>query len=239
MAFTIRSLKIRDQILLVTLPPLFVLLCAVALFFYAYWSTISTERSAVRSEQSVVRSESFLRHATEASVAVRGYVYTYQKDELAPYDKAVNDALADLIALNDLEAGNPGRAQEVSRMRTEFDQLQRQWALPTIEKVRTGENFNAAAALVDDERRMDTIRSQVLKLRKEDEGETVSGMVGAEMIMRRMLVVGVGLAVLLAGVLVFLTGVVTRLIVVPVLQLIRASEQVGHGDFCARSASRG
>ena len=114
--------------------------------------------------------------------------------------------MADLIALNDLEAGNPGRAQEVSRMRTEFDNCKGKWALPTIEKVRTGENFNAAAALVDDERRMDTIRSQVLKLRKEDEGETVSGMVDAEMIMRRMLVVGVGLAVLLAGVLVFRSG---------------------------------
>jgi len=46
-----------------------------------------------------------------------------------------------------------------------------------------------------------------------------------------MLVVGVGLAVLLAGILVFLTGVVTRLIVAPVLQLIRASEQVAGGDF--------
>ena len=56
-------------------------------------------------------------------------------------------------------------------------------------------------------------------------------MVGAEKVIRRMLVVGVSLAVLLAGILVFLTGVVTRLIVAPVLQLIRASEQVGRGDF--------
>ena len=56
-------------------------------------------------------------------------------------------------------------------------------------------------------------------------------MMGAEKVIRRMLVVGVSLAVLLAGILVFLTGVVTRLIVVPVLQLIRASEQVGRGDF--------
>lgn len=231
MAFTIRSLKIRDQILLVTLPPLFVLLCAVALFFYAYWSTTSTERSAVRSEESVVRSESFLRHATEATMAVRGYVYTYQKDALTPYDKAVTDASGDLTALNELEAGNPEKAQEVNRIRSEFDQLQKQWALPAIEKVRTGANFDAAAALADDQRRMDAIRSQVLKLRKEDEGETLNGMVGAEMMMRRMLVVGVSLAALLAGVLVFLTGVVTRLIVVPVMQLIRASEEVEHGNF--------
>ena len=81
--------------------------------------------------------------------------------------------------------------------------------------------------------------SQVLKLRREDEGQNVNEMVGAEKVIRRMLVVGVSLAVLLAGILVFLTGVVTRLIVAPVLQLIRASEQVGRGDFAPVSAPRG
>ena len=32
-------------------------------------------------------------------MAVRGYVFTHQNDLLAPYDKAVTDGLADLIAL--------------------------------------------------------------------------------------------------------------------------------------------
>ena len=104
MAFTIRNLKIRDQILLVTLPPLFVLICAVALFFYAYWSAINTERAAIRTKESVVRGESFLRHTTEACMAVRGFIFTRQKDLLTPYDKAVMEGLADVIALNDLES---------------------------------------------------------------------------------------------------------------------------------------
>jgi len=231
MAFTIRNLKIRDQILLVTLPPLFVLLCAVALFFYAYWSAINTERAALRTKESVVRGESFLRHATEASMAVRGYIFTHQKDVAAPYDKDVTDGLADLIALNDLEAANPGELQEVIRIRAEFDQMQKQWALPVLEKVRAGGDLDSAAILADGQDRMARIRSEVLKLRKEDEGQNVNEMVGAERVIRRMLVVGVSLAALLAGILVFLTGVVTRLIVIPVLQLIRASEQVGRGDF--------
>src|SRR5271157_2431737 len=95
MAFTVRNLKIRDQILLVTFPPLFVLICAVALFFYAYWSAINTERAAIRTKESVVRGESFLRHATEASMAVRGYLFTRQANLLTPYDKAVTEGLAD------------------------------------------------------------------------------------------------------------------------------------------------
>jgi diguanylate cyclase (GGDEF)-like protein len=231
MAFTIRNLKIRDQILLVTLPPLVVLLCAVGLFFYAYWSAINTERAALRSKECVVRGESFLRHITEASVAVRGYVFTRRKDLLASYDKDVNEGQADLLALSDLDAVDPGQLQEVIRIRTEFDQMQKQWALPAIEKVRAGGDFDTAAILSEGQDRLAAIRSQVLKLRTEDEGHNVNEMMGAERVIRRMLVVGVSLAALLAGILVFLTGVVTRLIVAPVLQLIRASEQVGRGDF--------
>ena len=231
MAFTIRNLKIRDQILLVTLPPLFVLLCAVALFFYAYWSAINTEQSALRSKECVVRGGSFLLHATEASVAVRGYVFTRRKDVLAPYDRAVTEGLADLIALNDLEAVDPTDVLAVMRIRAEFEQMQKQWALPAIEKAGSGGDLDVAATSLAGQDRMAAIRSDVLKLRKEDEGQSANERLGAERVIRRMLVVGVSLAALLAGLLVFLTGVVTRMIVVPVLQLIRASEQVGRGDF--------
>ncbi len=231
MAFTIRNLKIRDQMLLVTLPPLFVLLCAVALFFYAYWSALKTERSASRSKEGVIRTESLLRHATEAYVGVRGYVSNHRADSLTFYDKSVADGLADLNALNDLEAADPGTAGEVSQIQAEFDLMQKQWALPLIEEARSGRGFDASPALLDGQTRLNSIRSQLLKLRTEVAAQNVNEMVGAEKVIRRMLVVGVSLAVVLAGMLVFLTGLVTRLIVAPVMQLIRASEQVGRGDF--------
>jgi diguanylate cyclase (GGDEF)-like protein len=71
----------------------------------------------------------------------------------------------------------------------------------------------------------------VSKLQKEDERQNENEMADAEGVIRHMLVVGISLALILAGILVILTRVVTRLIVDPVLQLIRASEQVGRGDF--------
>lgn len=231
MAFSIRNLKIRDQILLVTLPPLFVLLCAVALFFYAYWSAINTEHSVLQSKESVVRGESFLRHATEASMAVHAYVFTHQENFLLPYDRAVTEATSDLIALSDPEMVDPSQELAVIRIRAEFDQMQKQWALPAIDKTRKGESIDAAATALEGNNRLAAIRSQVLNLGKQDEGENASQMHSAEKVIRRMLVVGVSLAATLAAILVFLTGVVTRLIVAPVLQLIRASEQVGRGDF--------
>jgi diguanylate cyclase (GGDEF)-like protein len=231
MVFTIRNLKIRGQILLVTLPPLFVLLCAVGLFFYAYWSSLHTGRSVSRSTEGVAKGEALLRHATDASMAVREYLLTHQKAVLDPYDKAVSDAQEDLIELRALEAEDPQQLEEVNCIRAEFNQMQRVWAVPTIEKVRRGENLDAAAVLQDGDRRMASLRSQVSSLTAEDEAQYAEETQGAEGVMQRMLVVGVGLAVLLAGILVFLSRTVTRLIVIPVLQLIRASEQVSRGDF--------
>jgi diguanylate cyclase (GGDEF)-like protein len=231
MAFSIRNLKIRDQILLVTLPPLFVLLCGVALFFYAYWSSINTERAAIRTKESVVQGEIFFRHTSEAFMAVRGYLLTRQEDVLAPYDKAVTSGLADLIDLRELDAADPGQEQEVVRIQRDFDQMQKQWALPAIAKVRAGKEFDNTGVLSDGQARIAALHSEVLKLRKGIEGESANEMMGAERVIRRMLVVGVGLAVLLGAILIFFTGVVTRLIVAPVLQLIQASDQLGRGDF--------
>ncbi len=231
MAFSIRNLKIRDQILLVTLPPLFVLLCSVGLAFYAYASVINSERAELRSKERVILNESFLLHATEASMAVRGYLLARQNNVLVPYDKAVADGLADLNALDDLEVADPGQLQDVSRMRAEFDALRNLWAVPAIEIARAGGDYNAAATMAEGEQRLTAIRTEAFKLRKDTEGKNVSEMKGAEKVVRRMLVVGISLAVVLAGILIFLTEVVTRLIVAPVLQIIRASEQVGRGDF--------
>ena len=231
MVLTIRNLKIRNQILLVTLPPLFVLLCAVGLAFYAYWGVINSERAALRSKERVIRNESFLRHSTEAYMAIRGYVIARQNNTLVSYEKAVTDGLADLNALEDLEAADPGQLQEVARMRAEFDTLRNLWAQPTIEMARSGGNDSAAATMAESSQHLMTIRAAAFKLRQKDEGQNVSEMQGAEKVIRKMLVVGVSLAVLLASILIFLTGVVTRLIVTPVRQLIRASEQVGRGDL--------
>ncbi|MGO8789238.1 MAG: diguanylate cyclase [Terriglobia bacterium] len=232
MAFTIRNLKIRNQILLVSLPPLFVLLCAVGLAFYAYGSVISTERAALRSKDSVTRNESFFRHVTEAAMAVGEYASTRQPAVLAPYEKAVADSLADLNALSELEAADPAQLRELARIRSEFEEMQNSWALPTIETVRAGRDYDVTRTILEGQERLNAIRAEGFKLQSEEgEGQNVNEMVVAEKVVRRMLAVGVGLAVLLAGILVFLTGLVTRLIVVPVLQLIRASEQVGRGDF--------
>src|ERR1035441_110736 len=230
MPFTIRNLKIRDQILVVTLPPLFVLLCAVALFFCAYWSAISTTKAAARAKDSATSGESLLRHATEASMAVSSSICTGRKDFLELYDQAVTGAQEDLIRLREVDDA-PGQRQNLDRIRAEFDRMQKEWALPTIQKIRQGEHLDAPGMSSDGLKRMALIRDPVLRLLREDVAKGEEQVRGAEMLLRRMLLVGLGVAGLLGVILLFLTGVVTRQIVFPVLQLINASEQVGRGDL--------
>jgi len=230
MAFTIRDLKIREQILLVTLPPLFALLCAVGLFLYAYWSATRAEMSAARTRNSVAVAESVLRHATEASVAVDGYVLTHQKEMLDPYDKAVADVEAGFVHLRESEQDDPGRLAEVLAVRAEFDQMQKQWALPAIEQVRRHDKLPTVAVVEEGNQRMTVFREKVLALLEESETENARRMKDAEANILRMVVVGIGLAALLGCLLLFLTSAVTDLIVRPVLQLIHASEQVERGN---------
>jgi len=231
MAFTIRNLKIRHQILLFILPPLFGLLCAVGLAFFAYRSVVNSNRAALRSKEKVIRNQSFWGHASQLFYSVQRYVVARQNSALLHYDELVTDGLADLNTLGELEAADPGHVQEVARVREQFEAFRNLWAQPTIDMARAGTDYNSAAAMAEGQQRLNAIGVEVFKLRKEDEGQNGSDMQRAEKVMWQMLVAGVSLAVLLAGMLVFLKGVWTHQILAPVLQLIRASEQVGRGDF--------
>lgn len=231
MAFSIRQWRIREQIQLVTLPPLFVLLCSVALFFYAYWAFLHTERSSQRSQESVVRGQGVLRRVTEMYMGARGYALLRQPSELSAYESAARDLSRDLDALHELESDSPSQVGEVDGIRTSIQRLQTEWAEPLIGKVRNGETFDPAASLQDGQRRLEALRAQVMKLAAEDKFETDVEAQDSEQVMRRMLYLGVGIALLLASVLLFVTRAVTRLISHPVHQLIQASERVSRGDF--------
>jgi diguanylate cyclase (GGDEF)-like protein len=231
MALTIRNLKIRNQIYLMTFPLLLVLLCAVGLVFVAYQSVVSTNRAAQQSKERMARIQSFSGHVSQVFNCVQRYAVAHQANAVIPYDNIVADGLADLNALEEAEAADPGKLQEVARMRADFDGFRAFWAQPTIEMARAEGNYNATAAMADGKQRMNAIGMETSKLRKEEEARNTNEMQGAEQMMWQMLMVDGCLAALLIGVLIFVNGAWRRLIVAPVLQLIRAAEQVGRGDF--------
>lgn len=231
MAFSIRHLKIRNQFFLVSLPPLFVLLCAMALFFYAYSVAVHTNRSTQRIEESIARGESLLRRLTEMHMGVNGYLFTRQPPFLIPYDAAETELEADLDAWRDLESDDPAHAAAVDATRTAINRWQSEWATPTISKVRRGEPVDIQSAVAEGQLRLDSLRAAVLKLLQEDREQDSAKRGQAEQIIRRMLFLELGFTVLLGGTLLFLTWTITRIIAEPLRQLIEASDQVSRGNF--------
>lgn len=231
MPSAIRQLKIRNQILLVTLPPLLVLLCGTGFFFYAYWISQHNGRDIVRSAQSVAYSEEALRHCSEMFMAVRAYIQTHQEPNLRPYQDAAAEASINLTRLRDLEENDPGREAVVQTVITRLRDWELNWANPTIQIIRRNQPSDPNDAIARGEESLTIIRQALLALANDEREAYVEQMSGAELTMRHMLFMGLGLAGLLALVLVFLTRGVSRLIEDPVYQLIEASEHVSRGDF--------
>ncbi len=231
MAFSVRHLKIRHQIFLVSLPPLFVLLCSMALMLYAFWVASYTRRSTASAEESIVRGETVLRHLTETYMGVRGYLLTGQPKLLDRYHENLGRIPLDLDAWRDLEADDPVHAAGVRQIREQVDRWQDEWVTPTLEKAKRKEVLDLARTVQEGEERLESLRGLILNHLGEDEERRLARERQSSQMVRRMLIVGLGITLLLGGALLFLTRTVARLIAEPVFQLIDASERVSRGDF--------
>jgi diguanylate cyclase (GGDEF)-like protein len=231
MSFSIRSLKIRQQVQLVTLAPLFALLCAMAVLFYAYWMASLSERTVRRSEQCLAQSDELLRQLTEMYMGVRGYLLTHNAALLDPYDEGASTVDEKIARLRDLESDSPQHVAAVDAIQSDVEQWMNQWAKPTIRQIHRGEHVDTDALVQEGEKRMASLRSRTMDLLEADKEENTAIAYRTRSAMRHMLELGVGLSILVGMALWFLTGVVTRMIARPVEQLIEASERVSRGDF--------
>lgn len=231
MGFSVRNLKIRQQVQLVTLGPLFALLCAIAVLFYAYWMAHISDRSVRRSEESIAHTEAFLRQASEMYSGARAYLLTRNPAFLAPYDQGVAEIPDQLAVLRDLESDSPAHVAAVDAIQEDFRRWQSEWARPAIARARRGEAVDSDALVAEGEKRITVLRNRTLDLLAADRAENADLAVRTHQAMRHMLDLGVGLSILVGAALLFLTGVVTRMITRPVQQLIEASERVSRGDF--------
>jgi diguanylate cyclase (GGDEF)-like protein len=231
MAFSIRNLKIRQQVQLVTLAPLFALLCAIAVLFYAYWMAGLSDRAVRRAEGSVAGSEQLLRQITDMHTSVRGYLILHDRALLSAYDQESPAVQDQLTQLRNLESDSPAQVEAIDKLREEISKWQTEWARPTINRVRRGDEIDVAATVADGEKRMAALRNRITDLLQSDRLENEEITRTTQQAMRHMLELGVGLSLLVGAGLLYLTGVVTRMVTQPVEQLIEASERVSRGDF--------
>lgn len=231
MAFSVRNLKIRQQVQLVTLGPLFALLCAIAVLFYAFWMAHLSDRTVRRSAESLARGQQLLRQLTDMYSSVRGFLILKDPALLTPYDAESPAVREQIEILRDLESDSPNQIAQIDLLDSEIQRWQREWARPAIARVRRGENMDVGAIAADGEKRMTSLRAHVVDLLQASRIENNAITDRTQKAMRHMLELGVGLSILIGAALLFLTGVVTRMITQPVHQLIEASERVSRGDF--------
>ena len=231
MAFTIRSMKIRQQILLVTLPPLAVLLCALALLFYAYWMGLHVHRSSRRAQECVAQGEQILRLVTELNMGVRGYLFTHDRQSFTPEEELPSQILAGLGTLRDLESDSPAEIVDVERIQRGLNRWQSEWVNPTISNLDRGISLDTGRVAADGARRLAPVSKQLLDLLEADRAKSQAAMHDTEQQMRRMLIFALVIALMVAGAVLLVTREVTRLLEQPVRQLIEASERVSRGEF--------
>lgn len=232
MRFSVRSLKIRQQIVLVTLPPLFSLLVAIGLSFFTYWMAGRINLMDRVSYRSMARTESVIQHLTEADTAVESYLYTGQQSYLGLYELSMGDMESDLLLLQSLAAQSGGaRDAEIKSLEGQINLWKADWADPAIARARLGMPFDQKAVVVDGAKRVNLMRAELQGLVETYRTETLSRQVGDQQLLSRMLTLGVSLTALLALLLIFLMRAVTRWISQPVNQLIEASVQVSQGDL--------
>ncbi len=231
MAFTIRSMKIRQQILLVTLPPLAVLLCALALLFYAYWMGLQVHRSSRRAQECVAQGEQILRLVTELNMGVRGYLFTHDRQSFTPEEELPSQILAGLGTLRDLESDSPAQIVDVDSIQRALNRWQSEWVNPTISNLDRGISLDTGRVAADGVRRLAPASKQLLDLLEADRAKSQTAMHDTEQQMRRMLIFALVIALMVAGAVLLVTREVTRLLEQPVRQLIEASERVSRGEF--------
>src|SRR5437763_4860295 len=117
MAVSIRNLTIRQQVLLVTLPPILALLVTMALSVFIYWMAERSQRVTRNAEQCVAEEQSLLRRLAEMYLDARIYMRTGRQAMLTAFSASEWDFVEGVENLKSLEQANPRHVAKVSRIR--------------------------------------------------------------------------------------------------------------------------
>ena len=231
MAFTISNLKIRQQILLVTIPPIFVLLFSVALLLYSYWLALHTSRSTNQSLESVATGEDVLRTVAEIHLGVRGYLLYRDRTMLASQNELSDRLMNGLARLRELAGSDTQQLKDIDDIQSAVTRWKTEWVNPAIRDVDRGAQLDLPRIKDEGVRRFNAVRKPLLALIDANRAENQASMREAEQLMKRMLIMALVVAALVALIVLLLTREVAGLLEQPVRQLIEASERVGRGDF--------
>ena len=166
MAFSLRNLKIRDQVFLLTLPLVLIVFGVIGLFIYNYWQINQINQAVERSEMSALHTESLLQGINEMDSGSRGYILTGREPFLRAYQAAWHSVGQNFQALKDVNSPVPPLAAELSHLQTQVEDWKRRWVDPAIEQSKTA-SADRGRVPGQWEESVDQIRKKILKVQLE------------------------------------------------------------------------
>ncbi len=231
MSLSLSNLKIRDQIFVVSLPPLLALLVVLILLFYGYWMAGRTAHFLQKSQARVAQTEAAWGRVVQMRSDARDYALTGQGSSLGDYHVSAKALEGNLNRLRELESGEAADLAALENLNREIDNWQRTAMVPLLGAAQADRLHRLSAGKKEEEQQFMKIRAALsqLMLRHERAREDEIARTGRGM--RRLFGAGFVVLMVFGGLLLFFERRVSRSISRPVHQLIEASERVGHGNF--------
>jgi len=230
MKFSLRNLKIRDQMMVLFLPPLVVLLGIIGLFVYNFWLISRSDRSIEISQSAAASAESLLRGVNDIYGNAEGYVFTRRDTYLQAGESAYQSVLQDLSSLRMLVQDRSMSAR-LDEIQGKVEDWKRQSVDPLIGAVKAGQTLDTMAALRKANDQAAQIREEIGEFAQANQAAVTARWNERQKTSRRAIGWGVGLALFFAVLLLALVRAASRQITEPVLQLVRASDRLRQGDF--------
>lgn len=231
MKFSLQNLKIRDQVLVLTLPLMAVLLATVALLSYNLWKVSRINLSVDNSQMAAVRTETLLRGVSQMSSSVQSYILTQRPSYLDEFQGAWNSVLRDFAALHSAELGSRKVASQVETLQQRVLDWKGNSLDPVIKEAKAGHGSSAAALLVKSSGKLGEIQKNLAEFLNANQNTAAAGRESSQQMLNATLVTGLFLAACFALLLLVLVRVLSHRVSQPILQLIQASDRLRQGHF--------
>ena len=230
MKFLLRDLRIRDQVLVLSLPLLIVLLGIIGLFVYNFWLISRTDRSLQNSELVAARTESLLRDFDDVYGSAQYYVFTRRDAYSEARESAYQSVLQDFSSLRMLVQDRSMSAR-LDDIQKQVEDWKSQSIDPLIDAAKSGQTADAATSLRKADNQSAQIRKEIGQFAETNQAVAAARWNERQKAIRRAIEWGMGLGAFFAVLLLLLVRAVSHRITGPVLQLVRASDRLRQGDF--------
>lgn len=231
MAVSLQNLKVRQQVILLTLPLVLILFAVIGLLFFNYRQINQINQSVESAELSALHTESLLLGVNEMDTVGRAYVLTGQEAFLRDYAAAARIVARNFDTVRDLNSRKPSVIAELEVLRRRVENWKIQTVDPDIERVKAGGAMAETPPTAQWVGAVAAIQKAIIDFREQNRDLASASKRAQEQDIHRALVSGVVLAVLFALLLVLMVYFVSRGISEPVQMLIQASDRLRQGDF--------